>query len=82
MPIYEYDCAKCGAHFEVLIRSDRDLPGKCPQCGKGKPVKAFSAFAVAASSKQGAHAFCESCPSAEDKCPSESCAARGCPLTR
>ena len=41
MPIYEYDCPKCG-RFEVIQKfSDKELK-KCPQCaekGKESPVE-------------------------------------------
>ncbi|MEQ5841226.1 zinc ribbon domain-containing protein [Paraburkholderia acidicola] len=33
MPIYDYECADCGA-FEVMRRiAERDAPVDCPQCG-------------------------------------------------
>ncbi len=41
MPIYEYACAKCGHHLEVIQKlSDKPLT-RCPQC-KGKLEKQFS----------------------------------------
>ena len=30
MPIYEFDCQKCGARFEELISAGAKAP--CPQC--------------------------------------------------
>jgi putative FmdB family regulatory protein len=30
MPIYEFDCAKCGARFEELVNAGATAP--CPQC--------------------------------------------------
>ena len=30
MPIYEFECAKCGARFEELVRAGETAP--CPQC--------------------------------------------------
>lgn len=47
MPVYEYECPKCGAKFEVrrgLSDSDSDL--KCPKCGAKRPIKVFSTFAT------------------------------------
>lgn len=36
MPIYEYNCEKCGKTFEKLIRaSDGDKKIECPDCGGG-----------------------------------------------
>jgi len=33
MPTYEYECKKCGKHFEIF-QSMRDAPLKiCPDCG-------------------------------------------------
>ena len=35
MPTYEYECTKCGYHFDVF-QSINDKPKKkCPECGKG-----------------------------------------------
>jgi putative FmdB family regulatory protein len=30
VPIYEFECAKCGARFEELVRAGEKAP--CPQC--------------------------------------------------
>lgn len=40
MPIYEYDCAKCGT-FEITQRITEKPLGKCPTC-KGKVKKLIS----------------------------------------
>ena len=32
MPIYEYQCADCGAVFEVMQRISAPAPDKCPEC--------------------------------------------------
>ncbi len=65
MPIYEYECGKCGNRFEQLIRNAKtDVPTKCPKCGAAKLEKAFSAFAVsAAQPKHEPSAACSTCPS-------------------
>ena len=51
MPIYEYECGKCGEKFE-LRRSiaDSDSEVKCPKCGAENPQRVFSLFAVSSSS--------------------------------
>lgn len=51
MPIYEYECTKCGERFE-LRRSinDSDEEIVCPRCGKESPTKLFSTFGMASSS--------------------------------
>jgi len=54
MPMYEYDCPRCGTRFEELIvrRADeRDV--RCPDCGSAQVTRALSTFAVAGA---GAHA--------------------------
>src|SRR5512143_3661245 len=43
MPIYEYQCAKCGHHLEALQRiSDKPLR-ECPECGKHTLKRLMSA---------------------------------------
>ncbi len=45
MPIYEYECKKCGKIFEVYQRlSEKGDDIKCPVCGTEKPVKRVSSF--------------------------------------
>ncbi|MFO7937885.1 MAG: zinc ribbon domain-containing protein [Kiritimatiellia bacterium] len=46
MPIYEYNCAKCGNDFEHLAKSSTDRPVKCPSCGSRRLKKQFSPFAT------------------------------------
>lgn len=41
MPIYEYRCADCGHHFEVIQRVQDRPPRKCAECG-GKVAKQHS----------------------------------------
>lgn len=48
MPIYEYQCEKCGEKFEKLVRSMSSTDAvKCPECGSEKTARALSVFAVA-----------------------------------
>lgn len=75
MPIYEYQCEKCGGGFEKLVRSAADPLPACPACGSKKVKKQFSSFSAAVSS-----AKTESC--SMGRCPSGSCAGGGCPLER
>jgi putative FmdB family regulatory protein len=43
MPIYEYQCAKCGHHLEALQRlSDKPLR-ECPECGRHSLKRLMSA---------------------------------------
>ena len=46
MPIYEYQCSKCGHRFERMRQKFSDPPAKkCPECG-GKVEQLMSAPAV------------------------------------
>ena len=54
MPIYEYECIKCGEKFEQLRHiddSDSDSEIKCPKCTAEHPRRIFSAFAMGSSSQ-------------------------------
>ena len=44
MPIYEYECRKCGTEFTELVRSDEDKV-ECPVCMSDSVDKKLSAFA-------------------------------------
>ena len=35
MPLYEYECKKCGKHFEKIERLQGPYLRKCPSCGGG-----------------------------------------------
>ena len=35
MPLYEYECKKCGKHFEKIERLQGPYLKKCPSCGGG-----------------------------------------------
>jgi putative FmdB family regulatory protein len=50
MPMYEYVCMKCEAHFEELVRGDMVVA--CPDCGATKVAKQLSTFAMTGSSGQ------------------------------
>jgi putative FmdB family regulatory protein len=45
MPLYEYECEKCGHRFERIQRFSDPLVKKCPECG-GKVEQVLSAPAV------------------------------------
>jgi len=50
MPIYEYECIKCGERFELLRRlGSSDTEIECPVCRAPKPQKVFSTFAMGGS---------------------------------
>ena len=45
MPLYEYQCRKCGHRFEKIQKFSDKLIKKCPECG-GKVEQMISAPAV------------------------------------
>lgn len=51
MPIYEYQCRKCGHCFEVLQKMGEGAEFLvCPDCGAEKPVKKVAACAISSGS--------------------------------
>jgi putative FmdB family regulatory protein len=45
MPLYEYECRKCGHRFERIQKFSDPMAKKCPECG-GKVEQMISAPAV------------------------------------
>ncbi len=41
MPIYEYECSKCGRRFEELVSAGGEAPA-CPHCGDKNPTRLLS----------------------------------------
>ena len=53
MPVYEYVCMTCEAHFEELVRGDQEVA--CPDCGATRVAKQLSTFAtIGAAGQTGA----------------------------
>lgn len=46
MPLYEYQCPKCGHRFERIQKFSDPDPKKCPECGAGKLERLLHAPAV------------------------------------
>lgn len=44
MPIYEYVCMACEAHFEELVRNGAEPD--CPECGTSNVQRQLSVFAT------------------------------------
>ncbi len=49
MPIYEYECVKCGERFEEFVHSrdsekSKEADLKCPVCGALNPQRVYSTF--------------------------------------
>ena len=45
MPLYDFECRKCGHEFEVLVRPGSAAP-VCSACGSDDLEKLLSGFAV------------------------------------
>jgi len=43
MPIYEYQCEKCGHQFDALQKISEKPLKKCPECGNNSLTKLISA---------------------------------------
>ncbi len=55
MPIYEFECKKCGERFEQLLginEPTNDL--RCPKCQAENPRKVLSVFSSASGGSSGA----------------------------
>ncbi len=65
MPIYEYNCEKCGDDFECIVfRTDE--PVECPKCGNKSPTKKMSSFGFSTGHKftsSGSGSGCAGCTS-------------------
>ncbi|NQT83319.1 zinc ribbon domain-containing protein [bacterium] len=66
MPIYEYDCLKCGSVFEELVRNSRDSSTVvCPSCSSSRVKKRFSLFGFRSKGESGetrtSSSSCASC---------------------
>ena len=51
MPVYEYECNKCGEKFEARRNlSDKDEDVRCPKCHADQPKRVLSSFITGAPS--------------------------------
>jgi len=46
MPLFEYECKKCGHRFEELVSSSAAKPPKCPKCSSTKTQRLMSTFSA------------------------------------
>jgi len=45
VPVYEYQCSKCGQTFEIIVSlSRRDAEAVCPSCGSRDVTRKFGVF--------------------------------------
>src|SRR6266852_1266433 len=48
MPVYEFNCSKCGERFEVMGNyAEREKEHACPKCGSTEVKQAISLFSAA-----------------------------------
>lgn len=59
MPIYEFQCRKCGAEFELLMRlSDGADTVSCPACESGDVVRLLSICTGGSGSRERSGSTC------------------------
>lgn len=58
MPVYEFECERCGERFEELTPSDtRSI--SCPSCGSARTRRLLSSFSPAGRQPRGARVRAE-----------------------
>ena len=62
MPIFEYQCKKCGHVTEFLEQAGSRKAHACEKCGSGKTEKVFSTFAAKSGSSGGSSCPTGTCP--------------------
>lgn len=74
MPVYEYDCAECGAAFELFVHRAEDADrAQCPKCRKRpaqRRLSVFSAHATASLPTGAAPRGCGRCGDPNGPCGS------------
>jgi putative FmdB family regulatory protein len=50
MPIFEYECGRCGAlSSQVVLGSEKESRPACPRCGSSRTHRVLSSFAMTVS---------------------------------
>ena len=75
MPLFEFDCRACAAHFERLVSSEALNSVVCPQCGSADVKKLFSKFGFKSAGSDGSAG--SSGGSSCGSCSSSSCGSCG-----
>lgn len=68
MPIFEYECKKCGHRFEALLKSASDPAPGCPDCGASGAKRLLSRFAPASKTEFGSCKMSKDCMAAAQGC--------------
>jgi putative FmdB family regulatory protein len=63
MPLFDFVCTNCGAHFEQLIRGSVQTAQAvvCPVCKSQETQKQLATFAVTGGSSMGSSASAANC---------------------
>lgn len=63
MPLYEYECQKCGRRFESLVPAGREKDVACVECGAADVRKMISCFGIGGGSSRikASSSSCTSC---------------------
>jgi putative FmdB family regulatory protein len=88
MPVYDYECTKCGHRFELTHAVNKEPRKRCPEC-KGKIKKCFASVGVvfkgsgfyctdSRGKSGGGKAACASCESPKAESKPECAAVSGC----
>jgi putative FmdB family regulatory protein len=70
MPVYEYECKKCGHCFEFLLLHQAEKPS-CEVCGSHDLKRLLSTFATRVNSDSSESSSC-----ATGTCPTGTCSVR------
>jgi putative FmdB family regulatory protein len=62
MPIFEYQCGKCGHVTAFLEKADAHHPHACEKCGSKETEKVFSTFAAKSGKASSASCPTGTCP--------------------
>ena len=62
MPIYEYVCNDCGAHYERIVLS-ASTKIACPKCESPQHTIQLSVFAAPANGSKSSHTSADAAPS-------------------
>ncbi|HAC92397.1 MAG TPA: hypothetical protein DCF63_17470 [Planctomycetaceae bacterium] len=73
MPLYEYECPKCGAEVEMLVRNLSEKPS-CPKCGHNELNRLLSCAAAPSISGKNLPV----CPPPSVGCGRPQCGSGGC----
>jgi len=72
MPLFEFQCKKCGNEFEELVKNSEEKV-QCPKCSSNQVSKKMSVFAHKSGEKFRSTATSSSCAS----CSASSCSTCG-----